>query len=412
MKREARDFRERMPRPVRRIPLEEGSLRRRIIGAGIALVVAGLALFIALRTMTRVDAGWAWIEPDSAEGPTAEVRLWAELGAGEESPLTERKKLTALYSGAARELYTLFSPYEIFSGVNNLWWINHHPNEEVTVDPRLYSALEKCAGSGRGIYFGPVYEIWDGVYFSQTDQDARIADPREGAANAAALAEILAALQDESQISLSFLGQGMLRLNVSEQLLRLAEEEGIERFLDFGWMQNACAADELARVLTEAGWTRGVLVSQDGFIRCLDGRDSFVLEILSTLQGKAVRNAEARYRGPAALMQLIPAPRGERARSYLYADGTLRTAWISREDGLDRQPVDSLSTVSRTKGCLDMALEVWPLLTEEEFRPQALEALAEPGEISLIAIRDNRIYCAGEGFEVLKGPGAAKNGGN
>ena len=144
MKREARDFRERMPRPVRRIPLEEGSLRRRIIGAGIALVVAGLALFIALRTMTRVDAGWAWIEPDSAEGPTAEVRLWAELGAGEESPLTERKKLTALYSGAARELYTLFSPYEIYSGVNNLWWINHHPNEEVTVDPRLYSALEKC----------------------------------------------------------------------------------------------------------------------------------------------------------------------------------------------------------------------------------------------------------------------------
>ena len=56
--------------------------------------------------------------------------------------------------------------------------------------------------------------------------------------------------------------------------------------------------------------------------------------------------------------------------------------------------------------------KVSPLLTEEEFRPQALEALAEPGEISLIAIRDNRIYCAGEGFEVLKGPGAAKNGGN
>ena len=384
MKREARDFRESMPRPVRRIPLEEGSFRRRAVGTALALLAAGLALFMGIRSLTRVDAGWAEIEADSADGPTGEVRLWAELGAGSDSPLTERRFLTGLYSRTARELYTLYTPYELVSGVRNLWWINHHPNEEISVDRRLYQSLRRSAEAGRWIFLGPVYEIWDGVYFSENDADARQGDPRLDKATGEALAEMMSLLRDENHISLSFPGEEEVRLNVSEELLTLAEAYGVSRYLDFGWMLNACLADGLADALTAQGWTRGVVASPDGFVRCLDARAPFTMNILATRGARTVQTAETEYQGPAALIQLVPSPQGIRPQSYAYEDGTLRTAWISPEDGLDHRPLDGLCVLSAEESCQALLLRVLPCLEMDSVSPEDL--LSAVGEAELLSL--------------------------
>lgn len=401
MKREARDIRDRMPRPVRRIPLSEGPLRKRGVAFALALLAAGLALFFALRALTRVDRGWAWVEAESSGGPVSEVRLWAELGAGADSPLTERRFLTGVFSEASREVRALLSPYELTAGVTNLYWINHHPGEELQVDPRLYRALRQAAELGRWIFMGPVYEIWDGVYFSADDLEASRADPRRDADTAKALEELRGLLMREDQISLSFPGENRVRLNLSPELRALAEACGTDRYLDFGWMENAFAADLLAEAMTAAGWTRGLLVSPDGFARCLDDRGNFALEIRAEAQGKVMTLAQGAYQGPAAVAQLLPRPEGSRPRSYRYADGENRSPWISQADGLDRRPVDGLDLVARGGSCvqlLDLAAE---LLTADRFSPEALEARAEEG-ISLVAVSEGRIYSAGDPLDGIQ----------
>lgn len=396
MKREARDKREHMPRPVRRIPLEEKPSRRRVVGFAIAAAAACLALFFAIRALVRVDAGWTWVDLSNSDGPVCDVRLWADLGAGTDSPLTERRFLTDVCSTASREFYTLMNPYEIASGEHNLWWINHHPNEIIEVDPRLYNALKQSVSAGRWVFLGPVYEIWDGVYFSTGDQDARQGDPRLDAETGEALREIMEQLRREDRISLDFLEDSRLRLNLAPELMELGETYEITRYLDFGWMTNAYAADYLADTLLEKGWTHGLLVSSDGFVRCLDDRGSYSLEILSTLEGRNILAANAVYEGPAALLQLIPRPQGDRPRSFVYADGGLRTPWISPEDGLDRRPVDSLTAVSRDGGCADLLNQVIPLLTADDFSPDALIRLAGEMNGELTAVVGEEIFQAGD----------------
>lgn len=405
MKREQRDFREQMPRPVQRVPLEETPRRWRVIALAAALVIAGLALFIALRTLTRVDSGWQQLQADTADGPVASVALWADLGAGEASPLSERRALTTVYSRAARELYTLFTPYEIVSGVQNLWWINHHPEEELEVDARLYRALRLAADAGGEIFLGPVYALWDSVYFSSSDGDASQADPRLDGASAEAVAAFLPLLSSREHISLRFPAENTVCLHISPELRAMAEEYGVDRFLDFGWMTDAFLTDALAEALLSAGFTRAALVSPDGFIRLLDGRAPYTLEVLSARQGNVVRAADAEYQGPAALLRLVPKPGGDRPRAYRYADGTLRSAWISPLDGLDHAPVDGLCAIApadgrNAAGCAELLMRVLPLL-REEFTEERLRETAGT-DVTLLAVRGEDILQAGEGFQLIE----------
>ena len=380
MKREQRDFREQMPRPVQRVPLEETPRRWRVIALAAALVIAGLALFIALRTLTRVDSGWQQLQADTADGPVASVALWADLGAGEASPLSERRALTTVYSRAARELYTLFTPYEIVSGVQNLWWINHHPEEELEVDARLYRALRLAADAGGEIFLGPVYALGDSVYFSSSDGDASQADPRLDGASAEAVAAFLPLLSSREHISLRFPVENTVCLHISPELRAMAEEYGVDRFLDFGWMTDAFLTDALAEALLSAGFTRAALVSPDGFIRLLDGRAPYTLEVLSARQGNVVRAADAE-------------------------DGTLRSAWISPLDGLDHAPVDGLCAIApadgrNAAGCAELLMRVLPLL-REEFTEERLRETAGT-DVTLLAVRGEDIIQVGEGFQLIE----------
>ena len=192
MKREARDFRETAPKPVKRIPLDIKNPRLRLFLVIMALAVAAGAFFLAFRQLVSVEPGWTLLEADGAVGlnVSADFRLQIELGAGSETPLAERKRLTTVYSAAAREAYTLYTTQEYVTGVNGLWYINHHPGEEIHVDEKLYRALETSLSAGNWLYLGPAYEVWDSVWFSQEDREAAEADPRKDTELAGYLAQV------------------------------------------------------------------------------------------------------------------------------------------------------------------------------------------------------------------------------
>lgn len=406
MKREARDFRETAPRPVRRIPLEIKNPRLRLLLVIIALVIAAGAFFIAFRGLVEVEPGWTVLEADGAAGlnVSGEFSLQVELGAGGEAPLTERKWLTGIYSAAAREAYTLYTTQEQVENVNNLWYVNHHPGETIQVDPKLYRSLEESLSAGDWLYLGPVYEVWDSVWFSREDREAAAADPRKDPEIREYLEQIMAYIQDGA-VRLELLGDRKVRLNLSDELRKFGEENGISRWIDFGWQRNAYVIDDLAEALLSAGWTRAVLSSRDGFIRCLDGQRNFTMNLSAYTGVRTQIIAEAVYTGPAALMMLLPEPAGNRSYSYRYDDGEFRTAWISSEDGLDCRPVDGLAAGTDQGGCAQLLCRFLNLLTDDDASEDEWTTAAEGCALwlarngSLKSIGNDMLTLIGEGIQ-------------
>ena len=405
MKREARDFRETAPKPVKRIPLEIRKPRLRLLLAILALAVAAGAFWYAFRQLVTVEPGWTLLEADGAVGlnVSADFRLQAELGTGNETPLAERKRLTTVYSNAAREAYTRYTTQEYVSGVNGIWYINHHPGEEIPVDDQLYRALQKSVSAGNWLYLGPAYEVWDSVWFSREDREAAAADPRKDGELAAYLAEITGFIRS-GDIRLELRENRKVCLVVSEAYRAYGEENGITRWIDFGWQKNAFIIDDLADALASAGWTRAVLSSQDGFIRCLDSRGTFTLNMYADTDTGVRQIAQMDYSGPAALMMLVPSPGGDRSYSFRYRDGTLRTAWISAEDGLDARPADGLAAYTEKEGCADLLCRFLNLLTRDGVT-DADWAAAAGNDAALRLVRDGALTSFGSN-ELTETPAA------
>ena len=397
MKREARDFRETAPRPVKRIPLDIKIPRLRLFLVIMALAVAAGAFFIAFRQLVAVEAGWTYLEADGSVGlnVSADFMVRVELGAGTETPLAERKRLTTVYSSAAREAWTLYTVQEAVDGVNNLWYINSHPGEVIQVDDRLYRAMEVSLSAGNWLYLGPVYETWDSVWFSREDREASAADPRKDA-ELAAFTERVAGYIRSGDIRLELLGENNVQLVLSDECRAFGEEYEITRWLDFGWQKNAFIIDDLADALTSAGWTRAVLASRDGFIRCLDGRGTFTLDLFADTDAGAAPAAQAEYSGPAALMMLLPEPGGDRRYSYRYQDGTVRTAWISLENGLDVRPADGLAVYTEEGGCRQLLCRFLPLLTSADATEAEWTAVTG-NDCVLLLVRDGALIRLGNG---------------
>ena len=251
------------------------------------------------------------------------------------------------------------------SGVIGMWYINHHPGEAVRVDDKLYRALQKSVSAGNWLYLGPVYEVWDSVWFSREDREAAAADPRKDDEFAAYVAEVTGMIRS-GEIRLELREDQEVCLVISDAYRAFGEENGITRWIDFGWQKNAFIIDDLAEALTASGWTRAVLSSKDGFIRCLDDRGSFTLNMYADTAAGVRQIAQMDYSGPAALLMLLPAPGGDRSYSYRYQDGTLRTAWISAGDGLDVRPVDGLAAYAEEGGCAGLLCRYLDLLTRAD----------------------------------------------
>ena len=410
MKREARDIRDRMPRPVQRIALEEHPSRRRILWIILSLAVAAGAFFAFFQGLLRVDPGWQEIP---SEGKYASlISLRYPLGQTGEATASEKKKLQRLFTLAVDQAGQALDSSEIIAEPGNLAWLNAHPNQTAEVSPALYRALEKAFSAGRAVFFGPLYEMNESLLASGTDADAEQMDPRRSPEAAEYVEALLPLLSSPEHIRLELLGENRLTLFVSEEYHRLGEEYGISRWIDFGWMRNAFAADLVAEALLEAGVSRGLISAAMPDLSGKSGRSSGALFLRSLGENDGIRfsltarqtadsapaasaefqessaegipsgsspsssavrtlspgeTAEAICRKPAALISLNALQSGR-----LYADGELRTPWISPASGLDAHGADALLAASPRDGCAELLLRLLPLLTGEEKEPSGL----------------------------------------
>lgn len=401
MKRTARDNRERRPKPVERIELNEEHTGRRLIAAGVLLVFGAAMLAYAFGQLLSPEEEWITVEGSSSAGASSaeEFSFLYRPGSGDRPYTADRKAVTVLYSQLCREAFQLFHNMEAFEGVTNIYTINRRPNEVLEVAPALYEAFAAVERSGsRALYLGPVYERYSNLFFCWDDSLLVDFDPRLSPEVAQEYREYAAFANDPQAVRLELLGENRIRLFISQEYLEYAEREGIENFIDFAWMRNAFIADYMAGELTAQGYTHGVLASYDGFIRCLDSSgEDYSLSIYDQKEGAAYTAAMMRYRGPKSIVCLRDYPINEldERRFYRLRSGEVRTPYVDIADGMCRNSVSGLTGYAGDKGCGEILLEMMPVYIADVLQEDALEALAEKG-INFVYCENETIYASGE----------------
>lgn len=385
-----------LPR-VEKIELPDSHVKGRL-AAAVFLLVAGVAFIsFSLMNFLSADAGWQEIEVNAAGEfhCGGDFTFLYELGREEVSANTENKTLTALYSDAAKTAYEIFNADIEIDGVANLWYINHHPNEEIAVDAALYNALfQICEEEGRWIYLGPAYSIYDNLFYMTSSEGAADFDPHLNPYIEELFQKISEFAGDPEAVNLELLEDNVVKLNVSSEYLDFAAEEELEDFIDFYWLKNAFIADYIVERLLEEGYTHGVISSYDGFVRCFDRSGTEFSFQLYRKEGDVVSAASVlEYSGSYSFVTFKSYPLNSLDfRHYLIlSDGSVRTPYLSLEDGLDRWSVEELTAYSSNVGCAETALKTAPIYISDQFQARTLASLADTG-IYTVYWEDGEFY--------------------
>lgn len=363
-------------RPVKRIEVENKHLKLRIVLAILAIVIAVAAFSYGIRSILDRNSGWQAVDA-YVEGVdcSSDFMLQYYFGSAGASATVEYKTVSALYTTALEEAYQLFYPE------GGLAAINAQPNAPVETEPVLYRALEMIQSVGnRCLYLAPVYDEYDRIFLNENEVEAARYDPGQNDEIGAYVAQIAAFANDPDHIDLELLGGNRVCLQVSEEYLSYAEENGIEEFLDFGWMTNAFIADHIADTLEEGGYTLGYVSSYDGFTRNLDSSgQSYSLNLFDRLGNVIHQPAVMDYTGPMSIVSLrnYPMSDADRWHYFSFSNGRIATAFVDPKDGMSKSSTDNLVAYSERVGCAEILLNVNPIFLSDDLDEAALEVLTK-----------------------------------
>ena len=164
-------------RPVTKLELSEKNIKFRWIAIALLLAIAAVSIGYGFYSALSIEPGWQEVTVLSDQvNCSGDFKLMYDFATGDINPTAAYKKLEVLYKKLTVSAYRLFSPEA--EGTDNLYHINAHANETVTVDPGLYSALEQIVSAGsRHAYMGPVQAIYAPIFLAANDAEAAIYDP-------------------------------------------------------------------------------------------------------------------------------------------------------------------------------------------------------------------------------------------
>ncbi len=384
-------------KPVERIELSEKSPRKRIIAAAVLLAIGLGFLGYALFTGLTRPAGWTQIEPVSAssESIAVDLTMFYDLGASGRSTTAEYRDVSALYTELCAKAYRLFHAQYGFDGVYNLYYINRHPGEVITLDPVLYKALETVMNAqSRVLFAGAFYREYINLFADTEDASAALVDPYKSEEVADYFAQLSVFTSDPNHIDLELLGEGNIKLSLSEEYRVFARENGIENFLDFYWMRNAFAVDYIAETMIQHGFAYGAISSFDGFMRTFDERDtSYSYHLYGRLDGDVYDAGRLDYKGKTSLVCLRAFRVNDRDETYYaYQNGDLRHPYVDVTDGLCKNATDSLVSYAHALSCAQVLMEMLPVYIGEIFQPDALQTMKSDGIFSVYFEGNNIIY--------------------
>lgn len=370
-------------------------LTLRVVLFSVFLVLGIGAIIYGLVGLFSEEGGWQIVEAEAYANTDCsdEFVLQYELGAGDASPKAEYNQLSRIFGQVTADMYQLFSQNQLFDEVNNVAYLNEHPNETVQVDSVLYGAFETLDRAGnRQLFLAPYWEYYNVLFSCGDDLDAGGYDPAVNEELAGLFSEIEGFVTDDKAVSLELLGDSRVRLKVSEEYLRFAQERDIYCFIDFHFMKNAFIIDCLAEKLMQSGYTHGTVSSVDGFYRDLDDRGTcYSLNLFDFGENGAVCAAVMDYTDKLSIVSLRTFPVSEdNIRYYVYSNGSVRFPYLDM-GGNCLAAGSNLVCYSSKTGCAELLMEMIPVYAAEGLDTGTLTA-------EFVYCKDNVIYHSDSGL--------------
>lgn len=374
-------------KPVNKIELSDSNIKKRAIAAVLFLIIGvGLLIYCFMNWMTP-QTGWTTIEANRTLNNSGEYIFQYNLGASGMSASAENRAITLLYNETAEKAYRLFNETESFDNAVNVNDINRYPNRELEIDEALYKAFEtfdRC--SSRYLYLAPIYKRYDDIFFCLDDSQLADFDPLISNEIRDEYKRIAEYVNNPEAVNLQLLGNNRVKLFVSEDYLKFAEEEGITDFIGFSWFKNAFEIDYIADTFIAKGYTFGSFSSYDGFVRNMDGSGTdYSINIFDRINGTVYLSAVMQYRSAKSIVYLRSFPMNSLDVQHFYQldDGEYRTAYLDIKDGIPRYSAENLVSYSADKGCGEILLEMLPVYISEELSSDRLNGLKNKGIYSV-----------------------------
>lgn len=350
----------REPKPITRVEISEKNQTLRIVAAVLLLVIGAVGITVGIMSLLNKETGWQNVQANVQERNCSEQFLlqYNFAGSGAEATALNTQLQTA-YGEACVKAYQLFTPDEAIEGVQNVYYVNHHPNEVVTVDPVLYAAFEKVADTP-WIYMGPAYAHYNNIIFNAEEAIVPSLDPVQSGEAAEYVGTIAEFAADRNAVKLELLGNYQVRLAVSQEYLDFAAKEEFDTFIDFAYMTNAFIIDYLADTLIDRGLTDGYLVSADGFTRNLDSKHKFSFNIFDRVENTVYPAAVMEYQGPISIVFLKDYTTGNSDVNYREVGSRFVHLMADPADGIYRTAQENLVSYSYDTGCADVLLKMLP----------------------------------------------------
>lgn len=375
-----------------KIELDEKHFDLKKIIALVLLVVAVTSITYGVLTLLNKDPGWTTVEITTDNPSSAEFVLNYKLGHAGISPTAEHKKLAAVYKSAFEEAERIFSDeYAVLEGgYDGFHALNSHPNEKLTLAPALFDALLLLEENGVTLHLiAPICELYSGLCFSTTDEEAASNDPliptdtAEGTFSPSNYVKTITDFVKNGGVKLELdANEKTAVLCVSEEYLAFADEYDIETFVSLGWMKNAFIVDYIAEKLTEEGFTCGNITSYDGFMRNLDEYKiggEYSLNLYTRVENTVYPSAVMRYSGKMAAVTYrdYPMTNLDAGRYYTYADGEERSIYVNPATGFYSPSAHEMTAYSAASTCAEILASTARLYTLGLSEAELAESLAD-----------------------------------
>lgn len=392
-------------RPVIKAELSEKNPKGRLLVVALLILIAVGAFVYGVVSYLGKDSGWTTIVAKSASERNCSDEFVFQycLGASGMSATAEHKQIQLLYTDAATKAYQLFNTDETFDGVNNMAYLNLHPNEEVEVDDVLYQAFYVLEKSGnRSLYLGPVYEVYDGLFSCTEDYMTADYDPNQNPDVAAFVEQAAAFAGNSDAVQLELCGDNKVKLKVSDEYLSFAKENGVKDYIDFYWMKNAFIIDYLADVMIQNNYTLGSISSYNGFVRNLDeSGNSYSYNLYDREDNTVYEAGVMDYTGAKSIVYLRNYRMTEVDDQYFYEfeNGELRNAFLDAADGKSKTSLNNLVCYAADQTCTQILLSMMPVYISDSFDAGALSNLVKDG-IYAVYCADDTIFYNEDGLKI------------
>lgn len=194
-------------------------------------------------------------------------------GEGTTSIQYQMNDVQEMYSNTLYTYYISLDEENEYENVLSLGYVNHHINEEITLDNRTYNILVDAYNRSKNsdnysIFAAPLYGYWDDVLSVDYEQQISL-DPLNNSGTLDALTSVSEAIKDSSNIDFELLGNNKIILKVSESYKNLLIEKEMDSYpyISLNALKTSYIVESTLNTLNEKNYKKGILLSHDGALK-------------------------------------------------------------------------------------------------------------------------------------------------